>query len=84
MKTSQNDYVKTKVKTIKTNLMEILQALTKQTKDDAAVVESLANIIAAYRGRFGQSLAPVRIETGKAKRSSRRGRFGSRGTASWA
>jgi len=48
--------------------MEILQALTSQTKDDASVVESLANIFSSYRVRFGQSLAPVRLASGKPTR----------------
>ena len=83
MKTSRTSYVQAKARTIRTNLMEILQALTSQTKDDALIVESLANIFASYRGRFGQSLAPVRIAAGKTKPSSRRGYLGPRGSV-WA
>jgi len=70
MKTSRKDYVKTKATTIKTNLLEILQALTSQTTDDALVVESLANIFSSYRVRFGQKLAPVRLAGGKPGRHS--------------
>jgi hypothetical protein len=83
MKSSRTSYVKTKARTIRTNLMEILQALTSQTKDDALIVESLANIFASYRGRFGHSLAPVRIAAGKPKRSSQRAYLNSRDTV-WA
>ena len=68
MKTRRNDYIKTKATTIKTNLMEILQALTSQTKDDALVMESLTNIFSSYRVRFGQKLAPVRLASGKPTR----------------
>jgi len=73
LKTTRKNFVFTKATTIKTNLLEILQALTSQTKDkdDASIVESLSNIFTAYRGRFGQTLAPVRIVDGAAKRTSR-------------
>jgi len=81
LKTSRKNFVITKATTIKTNLLEILQALTSQTKDDASIVESLSNIFTAYRGRFGQTLAPVRIVDGAAKRTSRRRERASRGTA---
>ncbi len=41
MKTSKSKLIKeSKRVTIKTNLLEILQALTSQTRDDGAVVES--------------------------------------------
>jgi hypothetical protein len=83
VKTSRNAYVKSKTTKIKTNLLEILQALTSQTRDDATVVESLANIFASYRCRFGQSLVPIRIAEGSQKRASRRGAVGRPGTA-WA
>lgn len=69
--------------TIKTNLLEILQALTSQTKDDGVVVESLANIFASYKVRFGQALAPVRITDSLPNRSLRRGNLGRR-SAAWA
>jgi len=69
--------------TIKTNLLEILQTLTSQTKDDGAVVESLANIFASYRVRFGQTLAPVRLTSSLPARSLRRGNLGRRSPA-WA
>jgi hypothetical protein len=81
LKTTRKNSVITKATTIKTNLLEILQALTSQTKDDASIVESLSNIFTAYRGRFGQTLAPVRIVDGAAKRTSRRRDRTSRGTA---
>ena len=68
MKTSRNNYIKTKATTIKTNLMEILQALTSQTADDASVIESLENIFSSYRVRFGQKLAPVRLASGRPRR----------------
>jgi hypothetical protein len=67
MKTSGNKYIKTKVTTIKTDLMEILQALTSQTKDDAKVTETLRNIFSSYRVRFGPTLAPVRLSSKKVK-----------------
>jgi len=67
VKTSGNKYIKTKVSTIKTNLLEILQALTTQTKDDAAVAQTLANIFTSYRVRFGPTLAPVRLVGRKVK-----------------
>ena len=70
MKTSRNNYIKTKATTIKTNLLEILQALTSQTADDALVVESLENIFSSYRVRFGRKLAPVRLASGKPGRHS--------------
>jgi len=69
--------------TIKTDLLEILQALTSQTKDDGAVVESLANIFASYRVRFGQALAPVCLTNNLPARSVRRGNLGRR-SAAWA
>lgn len=72
-----------KSKTITTNLMEILQALTSQTKDDGLVIESLANIFASYRVRFGQALAPVRLTSDPSARSLRRGNLGRR-SAAWA
>lgn len=73
-----------KTVTIKTSLMEILQALTSQTKNDGLVVESLGNIFASYRVRFGQALAPVRLENAREPaRSLRRGNFG-RHNAAWA
>jgi hypothetical protein len=68
VKTSVNKYVKTKATTIKTNLLEILQALTSQTTDDASVIESLDNIFSSYRVRFGQKLAPVRVNFGNPRR----------------
>lgn len=82
MKTTRNDYIKTKTTTIKTNLLEILQALTSQTKDDALVVESLANIFSSYRVRFGQTLAPVRLASGKAASALRSRNLGRR-SAAW-
>lgn len=75
--------VETKGATIKTNLLEILQALTSRTKDDRAVVESLANIFSAYRVRFGKNLAPVRLATGKPNQTLRRSNLGRR-SAAWA
>jgi hypothetical protein len=83
MKNPRNEYVRTKATTIRTNLMEILQALTSQTKDDARVIESLANIFAAHRVKFGQTLAPVRITNGKSARTRRRANIGRRNPA-WA
>jgi hypothetical protein len=64
VKISRHNYVKTKATTIKTNLLEILQALTSQTADDALVVESLENIFSSYRVRFGRKLTPVRLASG--------------------
>ena len=79
-----NLIVASKAVTIKTSLMEILQALTSQTKDDALVLESLANIFAAHRVRFGRALAPVRLAgAGEPARSLRRGNLGRR-SAAWA
>jgi hypothetical protein len=69
--------------TIKTSLLEILQALTSQTQDDALVMESLANIFSSYRVRFGRALAPVLLTSGKPTRSLRRGNLGRR-SAAWA
>ena len=75
---------KSKAVTIKTSLMEILQALTSQTQDDGLVIESLANIFASYRVRFGQTLAPVRLASANQPvRSLRRGNLGRR-SAAWA
>ena len=68
MKTSRNNYVKINATTIKTNLLEILQALTSQTTDDASVIESLENIFSSYRVRFGHKLAPVRLASGRPRR----------------
>ncbi len=67
MKTSSNKYIKTKVTTIRTDLMEILQALTSQTKDDAKVMETLGNIFSSYHVRFGPTLAPVQLSSRKVK-----------------
>lgn len=83
MKTSGNKYIKARATAIKTDLMEILQALTSQTEDDSKVMESLANIFSSYRVRFGQTLAPVRITSGKSGRPSRRVNLVRRGPA-WA
>lgn len=84
MKTSKRKLIReSKPVTIKTNLLEILQVLTSQTKDDGAVVESLGNIFASYRARFGQALAPVRLTDGLPTRSLRRGNLGRR-SAAWA
>ena len=83
MKTRGNKYIKAKARAIKTDLMEILQALTSQTEDDTRVMESLANIFSSYRVRFGQTLAPVRLTSGKPGRASRRANLGRR-NAVWA
>ncbi len=84
MKTSKSKLIKEpKGVTIKTNLLEILQALTSQTKDDGAVVESLGNIFASYRARFGPALAPVRVTDSLPTRSLRRANLGRR-SAAWA
>lgn len=69
--------------TIKTSLLEILQALTSQTNDDALVMASLARIFSSHRVRFGRALAPVRLTSGKPTRSVRRGNLGRR-SAAWA
>lgn len=83
-KRARNNVVgKSKSVTIKTNLLEILQALTSQTKDDSAVVESLAHIFDSYRVRFGQALAPVRLTSNPPTRSLRRNNLGRR-SAAWA
>ncbi len=83
VKTRGNKYIKAKARAIKTDLMEILQALTSQTEDDSKVMESLANILSSYRVRFGQTLAPLRITSGKPGRALRRANLGRRNPA-WA
>lgn len=82
-RTKSNIVKMSKAGTIKTSLMEILQALTSETKDDSLIVESLGNIFTAYRVRFGRTLAPVRITNGKPALSLRRGNLGRR-SAAWA
>ena len=47
------------------------------------MVESLANIFASYKVRFGQALVPVRITENLPNRSLRRGNLGRR-SAAWA
>ncbi len=50
-----------KATAIKTTLMELLDELTRSTKDDAMVMATIKNIFASYRVRLARSWAPVRI-----------------------
>jgi hypothetical protein len=67
VKTSGNKY-KNQSHDNQNQFAEILQALTSQTTDDASVIESLDNIFSSYRVRFGQKLAPVRVNFGNPRR----------------
>lgn len=61
---------------IRTNLMEILQALTSQTNDDHLVVAALKDMFQSNRVRLANSLAPLRLVEAsvpaRANRSARR------------
>lgn len=46
---------------IRTTFMELIEELTKLTRDDALVVAAVRNILGTYRVRFGHTMAPVRL-----------------------
>ena len=46
---------------IKTSFMEIIEGLTRLTKDDAVVIAAVKNIFSAYRVRLAKSAATVRL-----------------------
>lgn len=48
-------------KPIRTNLMELLQALSSQTNDDNLVLAAMRDLFQANRIRLANSLAPVRL-----------------------
>lgn len=48
-------------KPIRTNLMELLQALSSQTNDDNLVLAAMRDLFQANRVRLANSLAPVRL-----------------------
>lgn len=48
-------------KPIRTNLMELLQALTSQTNDDGLVLAAMRDLFQGNRVRLANSLAPVRL-----------------------
>ena len=49
---------------IKTSFMEILDELTRLTKDDAVVLAAIKAIFSAYRIRLAKSAATVRLVCG--------------------
>ena len=50
-----------KVGPIRTNLMEIVEELSKLTDDDNLVVAAVKSIIRSYNVRATRSLAPVKL-----------------------
>ena len=53
-----------KTVSIKTSVMELLEELTRLTKDDALVMATMKSIFASYQVRLINSLAPVRLVNG--------------------
>ncbi|MBM4260281.1 MAG: hypothetical protein FJ145_02455 [Deltaproteobacteria bacterium] len=50
-----------KSKPIRTNLLELLQALTSQTSDDNLVLAAMKELFRSNRIRLANTLAPVRL-----------------------
>ena len=46
---------------IKTTFFELLETLTRVTKDDELVLAMIKNIFASYQVRLARSLTPVRL-----------------------
>lgn len=53
--------IRSKSTPIKTTMMELIQELSRLTKDDSLVVAAVKNIFARYNVRLGQSFMPVRL-----------------------
>jgi hypothetical protein len=69
---------------IKTSFMEIIEGLTRITKDDAVVLAAVKYIFRAYRVRLAKSAATVRLVYEQNSPSElRRGNLGRRRSA-WA
>jgi hypothetical protein len=69
---------------IKTSFMEIIEGLTRLTKDDAVVLAAVKDIFGAYRVRLAKSAATVRLVYERnSPKESRRGNLGRRSSA-WA
>ena len=68
---------------IKTTFFELLEELTRMTKDDALVLAMMKNIFASYQVRFARSLAPVRLVHGDSPAKAARLNLGRRSSA-WA
>ena len=51
-------------KPIKTTFLELLDELSRITKDDALVMAGVKNIFSSYKIRFAHTLAPVRLVGG--------------------
>lgn len=68
---------------IKTTVMELIEALSIVTKDDALVVATMKNIFASYQVRLARTLAPVRLVHDKIARQTERRPRGRR-TPTWA
>jgi hypothetical protein len=68
---------------IKTSFMEILEELTRITKDDAVVLAAVKDIFSAYRVRLAKSAATVRLvyEQHASPKELRRGNLGRRSSA---
>ncbi|HEX9454286.1 MAG TPA: hypothetical protein VGA27_07995 [Candidatus Binatia bacterium] len=69
---------------IMTSFMEIIDGLTRLTKDDAVVLAAVKDIFSAYRVRLAKSAATVRLVYERnSPKESRRGNLGRRSSA-WA
>ena len=53
---------------IKTTVMELIEALSTLTQDDAVVVATMKNIFSSYQVRLARTLAPVRLVRDKIAR----------------
>lgn len=56
-----NEAMKPGSKSIKTNLLELLQAISSQTSDDSLVLAAMKELFASNRVRLASTLAPVRL-----------------------
>ena len=69
---------------IKTSFMEIIDGLTRLTKDDAVVLAAVKDIFSPYRVRLAKSAATVRLVYDRnSPKESWRGNLGRRSSA-WA
>jgi hypothetical protein len=59
---------------IRTNIMEILAAISSRTNDDHAVIAAVKNIFKSNRVRLANSLVPLRLVEVKAPAATKTGR----------
>jgi hypothetical protein len=61
-----------KAGSIKTTFLELLETLSRLTKDDALVIAAVRNIFQSHNVRLERSLAPVRLAIAHTPAQSRR------------